>query len=201
MRLAIKKAREAGIGWVTARNSNHFGIAGHYSMMAEREGLLGLSFTNGSPWVTATRSAGARVMSTNPLSFTAPGEQGDSLVLDMATSCVAVGKLEVAAVNGDDIPDGWAVDGRGQVTNNPRTAMREGAGLPLGGGEESGGYKGYGLALMVEVLCGVMSGGAWGPHIRQWARSNDHLVGCHNAESPECNTSTTNKASKAVVKI
>ena len=184
MRLAIKKAREAGIGWVTARNSNHFGIAGHYSMMAEREGLLGLSFTNGSPWVTATRSAGARVMSTNPLSFTAPGEQGDSMVLDMATSCVAVGKLEVAAVNGDDIPDGWAVDGRGQVTNNPRTAMREGAGLPLGGGEESGGYKGYGLALMVEVLCGVMSGGAWGPHIRQWARSNDQFVGCHNAESP-----------------
>ena len=126
MELAIKKAREVGVGWVTAKNSNHFGIAGeftetvigsvcvtvslctpgHYSMMAERAGMLGLSFTNGSPWVTATRSAGARVMSTNPISFTAPGTLGDSLVLDMATATVAVGKLEVAAVNNQEIPAG-----------------------------------------------------------------------------------------------
>ena len=172
MELAIKKAKEVGVGWVTASNSNHFGIAGHYSMMAQREGLLGLSFTNGSPWVTATRSAGARVMSTNPISFTAPGEAGDGLVLDMATATVAVGKLEVAAVRGEEIPDCWAVDGAGKVTTDPRTAMREGAGLPLGGSELTGGYKGYGLALMVETLCGVMAGGAWGPNIRQWAESS-----------------------------
>ena len=170
MELAIQKAKTAGVGWVTAKNSNHYGIAGHYSMMAEREGLCGFSFTNGSPWVTATRSAGARVMSTNPISFTAPGQEGDSMVLDMATATVAVGKLEVAAVNNEAIPSGWAVDGRGRVTNNPKTAMREGAGLPLGGQEETGGYKGYGLALMVEVLCGVMSGGTWGPNIRQWGK-------------------------------
>ena len=79
---------------------------GHYSMMAERAGMLGLSFTNGSPWVTATRSAGARVMSTNPISFTAPATHGDGLVLDMATATVAVGKLEVAAVNNQKIPAG-----------------------------------------------------------------------------------------------
>ena len=171
MELAIKKAKEVGVGWVTARNSNHYGIAGHYSMMAQREGLLGFSFTNGSPWVTATRSAGARVMSTNPISFTAPGEAGDGLVLDMATATVAVGKLEVAAVRGEEIPPCWAVDGEGRETSDPRTAMREGAGLPLGGGEQSGGYKGYGLALMVEILCGVMAGGAWGPHIPHWGQS------------------------------
>ena len=135
-------------------------------MMAENEGLCGLSFTNGSPWVTATRSAGARVMSTNPISFTAPGVQGDSMVLDMATSCVAVGKLEVAAVNNQDIPAGWAVDGSGHVTSDPRRAMREGAGLPLGGQEETGGYKGYGLGLLVEIFCGILSGSAWGPHVR-----------------------------------
>ena len=75
-------------------------------MMAERAGMLGLSFTTGSPWVTATRSAGARVMSTNPISFTAPATQGDGLVLDMATATVAVGKLEVAAVNNQKIPSG-----------------------------------------------------------------------------------------------
>jgi len=172
MDLAIKKAKASGIGWVTAKNSNHYGIAGHYAMMAEKVGLCGVSMTNGSPWVTATRSAGARVMSTNPISFTAPGKDGDSMVLDMATSCVAVGKLEVAAVNNSDIPAGWAVDGQGQVTTKPKTAMREGAGLPLGGQEETGGYKGYGLALMVEVLCGVMSGGTWGPNIRHWGRSD-----------------------------
>ena len=142
MELAIRKAKEAGIGWVTAKNSNHFGIAGHYSMMAQQEGLLGFSFTNGSPWVTATRSKGARVMSTNPIAFTAAGQEGDGLVLDMATACVAVGKLEVAAVRGEEIPPSWAVDGGGRETRDPRTAMREGAGLPLGGAENTGGYKG-----------------------------------------------------------
>ena len=111
-------------------------------------------------------------MSTNPISFTAPGEAGDGLVLDMATATVAVGKLEVAAVRGEEIPDCWAVDGAGKVTTDPRTAMREGAGLPLGGSELTGGYKGYGLALMVETLCGVMAGGTWGPNIRQWAESS-----------------------------
>ena len=166
MDVAVKKAKKTGVGWVSVKGSNHFGIAGHYSMMAQREGLLGFSFTNGSPWVTATRSAGARVMSTNPISFTAPGEAGDGLVLDMATATVAVGKLEVAAVRGEEIPDCWAVDGAGRVTSDPRTAMREGAGLPLGGSEQTGGYKGYGLALLVEIFCGILSGSAWGPHIR-----------------------------------
>ena len=81
-------------------------------------------------------------------------------------------RLEVAAVRGEEIPDCWAVDGAGKVTTDPRTAMREGAGLPLGGSELTGGYKGYGLALMVETLCGVMAGGTWGPNIRQWAESS-----------------------------
>ena len=104
MKLAIEKAKTAGVGWVTARNSNHFGIAGHYSMMAEKEGLIGFSFTNGSSWVTATRSAGARVMSTNPIAFAAPGCGGDSVVEDMATAAVAVGKFEIAAVTKQNLP-------------------------------------------------------------------------------------------------
>ena len=157
---------------MTASNSNHFDIAGHYSMMAEKEGLIGFSFTNGSSWVTATRSAGARVMSTNPIAFAAPGCGGDSVVVDMATAAVAVGKIEIAAVNKQELPQGWAVDGSGSVTTDPRAALREGAGLPLGGLEETGGYKGYGLAMMIEILCGVMSGGTWGPNIRQWGKTD-----------------------------
>ena len=97
MNVAIEKAKSTGVGWVTAKNSNHFGIAGHYSMMAERQGLIGFSFTNGSSWVTATRSAGARVMSTNPIAFAAPGVEGDSVVVDMATAAVAVGKIEICS--------------------------------------------------------------------------------------------------------
>ena len=143
MKLAIEKAKSAGVGWVTARNSNHFGIAG----------LIGFSFTNGSSWVTATGSAGARVMSTNPIAFAAPGCGGDSVVVDMATAAVAVGKIEITAVNKQDLPHGWAVDGSGSVTTDPRTALQEGAGLALGGLEETGGYKGYGLAMMIDILC------------------------------------------------
>jgi LDH2 family malate/lactate/ureidoglycolate dehydrogenase len=172
MALAIRKAGEAGVGWVTARNSNHFGIAGHYSAMAERAGMVGLAFTNGTPWVAATRSRGQRLLSTNPIAFSAPGQAGDGLCLDMATSAVAAGKIEVAAVRGEAIPVGWAVDGKGRDTRDPREALREGAGLPLGGREETSGYKGFGLALMVEVLCGVMADGAWGPGVRAWGATD-----------------------------
>ena len=178
MELAISKAKEAGVGWVTARNSNHFGIAGHYSAMAERAGLLGMACTNGTPWVAATRSKGQRLLSTNPIAFSAPGEEQDSgLCLDMATSAVAAGKIEVAAVRGEAIPEGWAVDGAGRHTADPKLALREGAGLPLGGREDTGGYKGFGLALMVEVLCGVMTGGPWGPEVRAWGATDGVLGG------------------------
>jgi len=176
MQLAIQKARETGVGWVSAKNSNHFGIAGHYTVMAEEQGLVGLACTNGTPWVAATRSRGQRVLSTNPIAFSAPGETS-GMCLDMATSAVAAGKIEVAAVRGEEIPTGWAVDGEGRDTNDPRQALREGAGLPLGGAEETGGYKGFGLALMVEVLCGVMTGGTWGPGVRAWGATDGEVGG------------------------
>jgi len=176
MELAIEKARETGVGWVTAKNSNHFGIAGHYTDMAEKQGLVGLACTNGTPWVAATRSRGQRVLSTNPIAFSAPGKTS-GMCLDMATSAVAAGKIEVAAVRGEKIPTGWAVNGEGRNTNDPRVALKEGAGLPLGGAEETGGYKGFGLALMVEVLCGVMTGGTWGPGVRAWGATDGEVGG------------------------
>jgi len=176
MQLAIEKARETGVGWVTAKNSNHFGIAGHYTAMAEKQGFLGLAMTNGTPWVAATRSRGQRVLSTNPIAFSAPGKT-TGMCLDMATSAVAAGKIEVAAVRGEKIPTGWAVNGEGKNTHDPREALKEGAGLPLGGTEETSGYKGFGLALMVEVLCGVMTGGTWGPNVRAWGATDGEVGG------------------------
>ncbi|XP_077986703.1 putative oxidoreductase YjmC [Glandiceps talaboti] len=167
MELAIKKAKEAGIGWVVAHGSNHYGIAGWYSLMAVEQGLLGMSFTNSSPMVVPTR-AKKGILGTNPISCAAPAKNGDSFVLDMATSSVACGRIELNDRKEIPIPNGWGVDSKGKETNDPKAVLDGGGLLPVGGSEESSGYKGYGLALMVEVLCGIMANGDFGPNIRKW---------------------------------
>ena len=90
------------------------------------------------------------------------------MLLDMATSAAAVGKMELARTHGTQLPPGWALDRGGQPTTEPEAALPSGGGcsLPLGGAEETSGYKGYGLGLMVEIFCGILSGAAWGPHVR-----------------------------------
>ncbi|KAK8725253.1 hypothetical protein OTU49_010778 [Cherax quadricarinatus] len=168
--LAIKKAKETGIGWVCARGSNHYGIAGWYAMKATKEGLMGMSFTNTSPLVAPTRAKKA-ALGTNPISLSAPAKNGDSFVLDMATCVVAVGKIEVERRKENPIPEGWALDKNGQPTTNATEGM-EGALMPLGGTELYSGYKGYGLGMLVEVFCGIMSGGQYGPHIRRWMQTD-----------------------------
>ncbi|XP_070534633.1 uncharacterized oxidoreductase YjmC-like isoform X2 [Ptychodera flava] len=167
MELAIKKAKEAGIGWVVANGSNHYSIAGWYSMMAVEQGLLGMSFTNTSPLVVPTRAKQC-LLGTNPISCAAPAKDGDSFVLDMATSAVAVGKVELCDRKESSIPNGWGVDAKGKQTNDPKAVLNGGGLLPLGGTEESSGYKGYGLGMMVEVFCGIMANGEFGPNIRKW---------------------------------
>jgi len=169
MGVAIAKAKETGVGWVTVRGSNHFGIAGHYSAQALEQGLLGMAFTNGSPYVAPTRSA-TSLFSTLPISVAAPGLDGDHMLLDMATAAAAVGKMELARTHGTEIPEGWALDKEGKPTRSPEAALPSGGGcgLPLGGSEETSGYKGYGLGLMVEIFCGILSGSAWGPSVRRW---------------------------------
>lgn len=97
MELAMQKARQAGIGWVVARGSNHYGIAGYYSMMASSKGLVGMSYTNASPLV-APSGGKKKFLGTNPISVAAPGKDGDSFVLDMATSAVALGKVDRKSV-------------------------------------------------------------------------------------------------------
>nr|CAB3262821.1 uncharacterized protein LOC100183774 [Phallusia mammillata] len=167
MDLAIKKAKEAGVGWVAARQSNHYGIAGYYALMASNQGLIGMSMTNTSPFVVPTRAKTA-TLGTNPVAFAAPAKSGKSFVLDMATSTVAVGKIELQQRKNEAIPTGWGADPNGVETNDPSKVLQGGGLLPLGGSEQSGGYKGYGLAMMVEVMCGILAGAGFGPNIRKW---------------------------------
>lgn len=117
MDLAIRKAKTVGVGWVVANRSNHYGIAGWYSMRAAKEGLVGISMTNTSPLMSPTRSKEA-ALGTNPLSVAAPAENGDSFVLDMATTAVAVGKIEMQRRKGEPLPYGWAQDPKGNVTED-----------------------------------------------------------------------------------
>ncbi len=167
MKLAISKAREMGVGLVAVRNSNHYGIAGYYSMMALREGLIGVSMTNASVLVVPTFGRGA-VLGTNPISVAVPAGQERPFVLDMATSVVTRGKLEEYDRQDKPLPLSWATDERGVPTSDAARVLknvlaRAGGGiLPLGGArEEDGGHKGYGLAFLVDILCGVLAGAGY----------------------------------------
>jgi len=160
MRMAIEKAKQMGLGAITVRNSNHYGIAGYYALMALEQGMIGISLTNSQPLVAPTYGKTA-VLGTNPIAIAAPSGDKYPFLLDMATSAVAYGKIQIYEKKHEKIPIGWGVDEDGQPTNDP-TKIRpggHGALLPLGGMEITAGYKGYGLALMVEILCSVLSGG------------------------------------------
>ncbi|KAF7216168.1 uncharacterized oxidoreductase YjmC isoform X1 [Nothobranchius furzeri] len=186
MNLAIRKAREAGIGWVVAHGSNHFGIAGYYAMKALKENMIGMSFTNTSPLVVPTRGK-ERTLGTNPLSVAAPGKDGDSFVLDTATSAVALGKVELNERRGDKIPDGWGCDPQGHLTTDPKRVLSGGGLVPVGGSEATGGYKGYGLGMMVEVFCGILAGAHYSKYIRTWKVTDRvaDLGQCFVAINPE----------------
>ncbi|XP_046393170.1 uncharacterized oxidoreductase YjmC-like [Ischnura elegans] len=173
MDLAIKKAADTGVGWVSARGSNHYGIAGWYSLRAMAKGFMGLSFTNSSPLVSPTRSKAA-ALGTNPITLAAPGVNGDSFVLDMATSTVAVGKIELQQRKREPLPVGWALDKQGHITTDADKAMEANCLMPLGGAEETSGYKGTGLGLLVEIFCGILSGSKYGPFVRNWKHTTEN---------------------------
>ena len=167
MEMAIDKARQVGAGFVTVRNSNHYGIAGYYAMMALEQDCIGISMTTASPTVTPTHGQ-LPMVGTNPIAVAAPAGQAPPFVLDMATSVVARGKVEVKNRLGEPLPVGWAADNAARpVTDASRLAdgpsQAGGWGLlPLGGaGEMLGGHKGYGLALVVEILSALLSGAAY----------------------------------------
>lgn len=162
MRLAIDKAATYGIGIVAVRNSNHYGAAANYSMMALERGMIGLSVTN-SPFPAVAPTFGRKpMMGTNPISVAAPAGRRPPFVLDMATSTVAVGKLTIATRWNKPIPEGWALDETGRPTTDPHKALAARLLSPLGGSPELGGHKGYGLAVLVDILSGVLSGAVYG---------------------------------------
>ena len=160
--IAMEKARMVGSGWVTVRNTNHYGIAGYYVLEALKRDLIGWSMTNTTKFVAPLWGA-ERMLGTNPIAIAFPGLEEPPIVIDMATSAVAYGKIEIAQRARKPIPLGWAVDRNGAPTTDPNAMIDGGAQLPLGSDRERGGHKGYGLALMVDVLSAVLSGANWGP--------------------------------------
>jgi LDH2 family malate/lactate/ureidoglycolate dehydrogenase len=157
MDLAIAKAKETGAGFVSIRGSNHYGASSHYSTMALPHNMIGFSMTVGGLGVVATGGRGRRI-GINPMSVAAPAGESMPFILDIATSVVAAGKLELARMKEQPVPTGWIVDAKGNDTNDPNEFWKGGAILPLGGGPSTGGYKGYGLSVMIDILAGVLSG-------------------------------------------
>ncbi|HEX9013342.1 MAG TPA: Ldh family oxidoreductase [Anaerolineaceae bacterium] len=172
MQMAIKKAGEVGLGFVTVRNSNHFGIAGYYAMMALESGCIGMAMTNSAIFVVPTFGRDP-MLGTNPIAVAAPAGRNRPFVLDMATSTVPLGKLEVYDRLDKPMPTGWAADENGQPTTDPGRVLANlhspearGGLTPLGGdGELLGGHKGYGLALLVDILCGVLPGALYADRV------------------------------------
>lgn len=160
MRRVIEKATETGMCLGTLRNSSHYGIAAHYALMATEQDMCGMSMTNTSP-IVVPFGAKHHALGTNPIAFTAP-TNGDPFCLDMATSTVALGKIEVARRLGIPVPPGWSLDAEGNTIIDPNLH----AGLtPLGATYELGGHKGYGLGMMVEILTSQLASNTWSGQI------------------------------------
>jgi LDH2 family malate/lactate/ureidoglycolate dehydrogenase len=176
MDLALDKASAHGVGVVSVKNSNHYGIAGYYALKAVGRQMVGLSLTNSAPLVVPTFGADV-ALGTNPIAFGAPARRHPAFLLDMATSVVPRGKLEVYDRNRQQMPAGWTVDAQGYDCENPGHVLRllterlGGGILPLGGrGTEFSGHKGYGLSFLVDILAGVLSGAAFGRGVHHLKR-------------------------------
>lgn len=161
MERVIAKAQETGTAFGAVRNSNHFGIAGYYAMMTLDKDLIGICSTNSVRYGAPTFGRDI-LLGTNPFAYAIPTQNEPPFVLDFATTTVPRGKIEVYNRKEKQLNPGWAIDENGHETLDPQTALK-GALLPLGGfGIDNGGHKGYGLGLLVDILCGVLSGGAFG---------------------------------------
>ncbi len=176
MQLCIEKARQSGIAMATVRNSNHYGIAGYYAMMALAQDMIGISFTNSQPLVAPTYGRKA-ILGTNPIAVAVPANQSAPYVLDMATSIVPIGRITVYQKAGEEIPLGWGIDQNGQVTSDPNAVLNGGALMPLGGIDLMRGYKGYGLGLLVDIFSGVLSGAAFGEDVAHPSQDRPANVG------------------------
>jgi L-2-hydroxycarboxylate dehydrogenase (NAD+) len=166
MKLAIEKAKKFGMGMVTVRNSSHYGFAGYYPLMAVKENMIGVTGTNARPSIAPTFGV-ENMLGTNPLTFGIPSDEAFPFLLDCATSITQRGKVELYARQGKDLPKGWVIDRNGESKTSSAEVLEDliagkAALTPLGGvGEETGGYKGYGYATVVEILSAALQQGAF----------------------------------------
>jgi LDH2 family malate/lactate/ureidoglycolate dehydrogenase len=160
MGMAITKAKATGISVMGVRRSDHFGAAGHYALMAAGEGLIGIAMTAGATALTVPTFGREPRLGTNPIAFAAPGRRNRPFCLDMATSAVAFGKVNIARRAKKPLADGLALDADGRPITDSQKAFELRRLAPLGGDRAHGGHKGYGLAMMVQILCDTMTGTA-----------------------------------------
>ncbi len=162
MQIAIDKAKQVGTGWVSVKNSNHFGIAGYHAMMALSQDMIGMAMTNASALVAPTYAA-EKMLGTNPIAVAVPAGNEEPFVADFATTTAANGKLEIAQRKNESIPTGWAQDAEGNASNDAHILKQGGALLPLGSEKELGSHKGYALGSIVDIFSAVLSGASFGP--------------------------------------
>ncbi|ADY52750.1 malate dehydrogenase (NAD) [Pseudopedobacter saltans DSM 12145] len=162
MDIAIQKAKLHGSGWVSVCNTNHYGAAGYYPVMALKDDIIGLSMTNTTKGVAPFNGA-EKMLGTNPLAIAFPAYKEPPIIIDLASSAVAYGKVEIADRKNEKIPEGWCIDKNGYSTTMPSEMINGGALLPLGSDKDGSGHKGYCLASMVDILSAVLSGANWGP--------------------------------------
>ncbi|TGE27110.1 Ldh family oxidoreductase [Hymenobacter metallicola] len=162
MTIALEKARVAGTGWVSVKNSNHFGIAGYHAMKALAHDMIGMAMTNASPLVAPTYSLD-RLLGTNPIAVAIPAGEQPDFVADFATTTAANGKLEIAQRKQIPVPEGWVQNADGSSSTDANAVKNGGALLPLGG--ETGSHKGYCLGSIVDIFSAVLSGANYGPWV------------------------------------
>jgi len=164
MQVAIEKAKNAGTGWVSVQNSNHFGIAAHHAMMALEHDMIGIAMTNASPLVAPTFSID-RMLGTNPICVAAPAGEQPPFVADFATTTAANGKLEILQRKNKEAPLGWIQDKDGHSSTDPHELKKGGALLPLGGDRDHGSHKGYALGAIVDMFSAILSGANYAPWV------------------------------------
>jgi L-2-hydroxycarboxylate dehydrogenase (NAD+) len=161
MNACLARAKETGAAFLAVRRSNHFGIAGYYASMAREHDMIGVAMTNASPRVVPTGGS-TGVLGTNPISVSFPGGEGASFLLDMSTSAVSSGKIDVVLRKGEEVPEGWVYPSVQPFLDSEGVAPMSVLQYPLGGRKKTSGYKGYGLGMMVDIFAGVLSGANFG---------------------------------------
>ena len=170
--MAIKKAKEYGIAVVGVRNSNNFGTAGYFGDMAARQGCAAMVYANAAPAIAPT-GGNKTIFGTNPLCYAFPGDETHNpILLDMATTIAARGKIRLAAKNGEKIPLDWAIGPDGEPTDDPNVALK-GSLLPIGG------YKGYGLSMFVDIFAGMLTGSQYAGGVKNLSKMDENSGNGH----------------------